>query len=444
MRLPWWARPSILAVLAVVPGLLILQVMSADRMATLWKVPKLATGTTLGLSLLALLLLVAGCEAALARTRFPAGTADSPDVPEWQVDLARRAGWVLAALALLGYALWSVIAVSRGATLVAVRTLVSAESTDSAVSLREQLAPVGGATTAVQFAIPAVALLTASAVLAGRRIPAVVWLLWGLAAFRALVNSERLAFVEVLVPTLVVWFALRGHRRWRRPVAWAPVLGPAALLVFFGGFEYFRSWAYYRSIYPGGFADFVFFRVAGYYVTAANNNALFWTQFRGELPAPYFSWPALWEAPGISTFSSYEQWYGVVPFDAWRAQLAVANPEFNNWGSMLVWFAELGVVAGCALWALVGWLTGRLYRAARLGSLPALVTFGCATTWLLELGRTPGFLSGRSVPVLLGLLGFWLVLRLRADQREAARVLRRDRRVSFPRPAGPVGPSSAS
>src|SRR5207248_4753847 len=78
----------------------------------------------------------------------------------------------------------------------------------------------------------------------------VVWpmaIVFALGAARALVFSERLALIELVVPAFVVAVRMTVLGRplsgfVRSSLQLAPLLGVAVLLLFFGSFEYFRSW----------------------------------------------------------------------------------------------------------------------------------------------------------------------------------------------------------
>src|SRR5262249_52399018 len=144
------------------------------------------------------------------------------------------------------------------------------------------LPTVGGVTTLTQFG-------TAAAVLGAvigwnigwKRVRGMLLLIAALSVLRALLNSERFAMFELVVPfviaTVACWY-LTGtpkHRLIRGALNLAPILGTLLLLVLFTGFEYFRSWSNYYAGRDLSLWEFGAMRLLGYYVTSFNNGAYF-------------------------------------------------------------------------------------------------------------------------------------------------------------------------
>ena len=119
---------------------------------------------------------------------------------------------------------------------------------------------VKGLTTCTQFGVAAVP-LGLWLYFRGRR--KLVWplaFLVMMAAGRRMVLSERLALIELVVPATVV--VLRACVLGRQMPPWLrgglqmePVVGVVGLVLFFGSFEYFRSWRHYQN-YFDSYAEF--------------------------------------------------------------------------------------------------------------------------------------------------------------------------------------------
>src|SRR5205085_8950975 len=100
----------------------------------------------------------------------------------------------------------------------------------------------------------------------------------------------------------------------RRALAIAPFAGVLALLLFFGTFEYFRSWRYYKGDFDS-YAAFTLWRVTGYYTTAHNNSAMA-LETQPRYPLPYATLRQLWTIPGLAnTPLGYRKLTGVDPIE---------------------------------------------------------------------------------------------------------------------------------
>ena len=125
-----------------------------------------------------------------------------------------------------------------------------------------------------------------------------------LAVFRAVLNSERLAVLELLVPAFVVLLQTLPDRvltqARMRMVALAPMWAPCLLLGGFTASEFLRSWSNFYADRQPSLVSFAAGRLTGYYVTAANNSAIFIERLEEPLGCPSsqriffidFRWPA--------------------------------------------------------------------------------------------------------------------------------------------------------
>jgi hypothetical protein len=157
---------------------------------------------------------------------------------------------------------------------------------------------------------------------------------------RVVLNSERLALLELSVPALlIVVRTLVMERSWspraRRLIQLAPAWGLLSMLLTFGATEYFRSWRHYRYEFDS-VAEFTLWRVSGYYTTALNNGAMAY-ETRGAWPLPYASLHAWWAFPLVEHSSfSFEALSGVDPETTHTTTLQrFGNPELNNDSGLL-------------------------------------------------------------------------------------------------------------
>ena len=126
--------------------------------------------------------------------------------------------------------------------------------------MRDTVGTIPGLTTMTQFGVAAA--IVSAVVLAHEfsrtelcKLVAIV----GFALPRALIFSERLAILELVLPVTVIFAGrLSAHGGLQRRMAnLLPVAGMIAVPAMFGFFEYFRSWAYYKNHTTSSFPEFI-------------------------------------------------------------------------------------------------------------------------------------------------------------------------------------------
>ncbi len=308
-------------------------------------------------------------------------------------------------LSLLGYMVWAAAAISRGASLELALGVLHGDKGASALMKEVYLGTISGVTTLTQLAI--VTLLLAVLIGVAQGWSRVAWkcgILLILTVIRALLNSERLAVMELLIPAAVLVIRLgvldsaRLTGRLWSVLRAAPLLGYAGLVVVFGAAEYFRSWANY---YAGGsmsFWTFVSTRLLGYYVTALNNGALL-TQRIDPTGAPYFTLHLLWRFPVLSGIadSLYPNLaLATAATDPYMRYLRVeANPEFNNGGGFLQPVMDFGFSGALLYWLLAGLVCGILYRLFQQKRISGLLLYPLVFVGAIELTRIIYWAEGR-------------------------------------------------
>jgi len=405
-ELAWWLHP--IPIFVLLNGLtgIAAYLASSETYLRLWKTPKYFTDDIMAITFGMIIAFSAGVWLALANQSGHASRS------EWQGSVSYSQAQLLFKvsfwLCIMAYCVWTSIAVSRGLGLSVFKSIFSGGV--SIYSFRDFFETMPGITTGTQFGIATVVLGSLIGVAAGwksvRRKMLIVFLL---AFVRALIYSERLAFLELAVPFLVLWLAQpalwTSRRALRTLIRVVPVLGIAIIYIVFTVFEYFRSWTIYYSARQSSLLSFGLWRLLGYYVTSANNSAFFIASLRQPLDAPYFSFYFLWHFPLLSDL--VHDVFGWVHFDydVFMGMLtAGANPEFNNPGGLLSPVIDFGVVPGLLYWAIMGLITGYLYSLyARRHPLGMCIYPICFLT-LTELPRYIYWGGGRAFPALAFLL----------------------------------------
>lgn len=298
---------------------------------------------------------------------------------------------------LLGYAIWTFLAISRGLTVPAVLSGITGQG-DGIKGVKVFLTTVSGVTTLTQFSSTAAALSGIMRKIGNKSykyyflavlIPGVV---------RALFNAERLALLEPLVAFLIVQLFLGAKLSFRAKIF--------TLVVFpsiFAAYEFTRSWvAYYGSRFDGSFWDFILGRLLAYYATALNNGFIL-IDTLGQGPRfPFHTFNFLFSIPPFDKSLDYRQLLGYNPFDGLRSFLKVyGNPEFNNPNGLLVLVLDWGWILASAMLFSLGYMLGKTYKSAMMSSLPAIVAYSCLFLGILELPRYFYFTLGRAFPIFI-------------------------------------------
>lgn len=219
-----------------------------------------------------------------------------------------------------------------------------------------------------------------------------------LACIRAALFSERLAILEIVVPSFIAYLALRNYRTLYKII---PIIAVILLFMIFGIFEYSRSWkSFYIDVYQGSYVNFIIDRVLGYYAIAANTECSY-LHFNGPdyFPSQLLQW--LWKFPILnkvpSLFISTLNDRNII-----KLLEAFGNPEFNNPGGMLTAVHDFGI-AGIFLSFFFGRIVGCLYNAFRRGYLEGIVLYPICILCLIELPRYFYFGCPRACFVLIGM-----------------------------------------
>lgn len=392
----WWLDPANVFLCLVLPTALA-AVITSPRAYDLYETTKHIGWNHFALICLGTLAFVVSC--GVGRATSASGTAISPDIDT----RLHRAVLLAGFLTVFGYVVWILVAMKRGFSLGAMTTIFNLNE-DEAFRLKEEVfTTIPGVTTCMQFGQATVIL----AMLPGMwRRPWVKPLLAALlvfSLFRALVASERLALIELAVPVLLLGLRVtllgKPVRPWvQRGLQLLPIVGVAGLIVFFGTFEYFRSWRYHKDKFDS-IVDFTLWRLGGYYVTPWNNSAMFVDQVR-QWPLPYHTVESLWMFPLVK--GSYQTLTQIDPREVMtRLLYRHAQPELNNEGGLLAALLDFGLIGYALYWSAIGFISGRVYDGFRRGTLAGFLLFPIFYISALEVPRLIYLSSTRTFPSLV-------------------------------------------
>ena len=225
-------------------------------------------------------------------------------------------------------------------------------------------------------------------------------ILFVLSLIRSVLFSERLAFLEIFVPLIVVFIAMKDYKIYYK---YLPILGVIGLFFMFAIFEYVRSWSsYYVNYYDGTFFQFVLDRIVGYYAVAFNTECL----YIEHSDTPYFPFRLLewcWKIPfmeDIPTFWGIQNDFG-------RILEVYANPEYNNPGGLLIAVSDFGLI-GLLFSFFLGRFFGSMYMSFRNGQLLGFILYPACFLCMLELPRYFYFSGKRAIYVIIGMLVIYI------------------------------------
>lgn len=237
-----------------------------------------------------------------------------------------------------------------------------------------------------------------------------------LSFFRASINSERIALLEVVFPTIVILSKLRYMKRSiickNRGVYLIFLLFPVLTIVgapfIFGLFEYNRSWLIEYQYKYDNIIQFSFERLVLYYTTSLNNICGFMTS------VGWPSWDGGWTLEWLYRFpiigsilhpkgDNLATRFGLFLING-------ANPEFNNTNGIVVVFQDWGLAGGLISLGIYGLIVGISFRQFRLSRGVLQFAYPIMFFSLYELLRIGYIYDGRCVAALIGLflaLALW-------------------------------------
>lgn len=382
LRRLWWLDPA--WPFAAIVGITIVAAYCQSEAAyALYRTPKYVQAWHVALAAAAIAAFVLGCRLAAATGRIPEPATDSHDVT------IRRWFYVTVVLTLFGYAAWLAVGLKNGFTVGMLLQLMTPGSVN-ADWIRTNLFPtIPGITTCTQFGVPAVVLGLWLYFRGAKNVIAPLALLVVVATARAIVFNERTALIEMFVPGALVVLRMRFLDRplpawFRKTLLAAPVIAPLLLLIFFGSFEYVRSWRFYHTKFDS-FAEFTVWRLSGYYTTAHNNGAMAMETGQPR-PLPYYTLRPLWLFPGVR--DSPLGYQHLTDLDVEENHTLMlerfGNVELNNEGGFFQPALDYGVAGSLLFWAAYGFVAGRFYRGFQAGTIAGVSIYPLIYLSILE------------------------------------------------------------
>ena len=399
----WWLHPA--WCLGLVCGLTLLLAYLQDPVAyELYGTLKYVESWHVGVGVLAIFVFVTGCVFGNAVQR------ESEIRKGVDLDVVRRWFHLCVGLTIFGYLVWLAVGLKNGATPVLFLDILRSDDAKVIESIRDEYFPtIPGVTTCTQFGLPALILGLYLYFVGDKKTVRWMAIIVVLALIRAILNSERLALIELVLPAVVLTIRLfvlpmTKHLWTRRAGLVAPVVAPLALVVVFGSFEYFRSWHYYVDDFDS-YPQFVTWRLSGYYTTAHNNGAMA-LETNQSLPLPYHTLQPFWKFPGVaSTPFGYEKLTGIDVEVAHMEMLEnYGNPELNNGGGLFLPILDWGFPGALIFWLGYGFLAGALYRSFLRGNLSGLLFYPIVFQSLLDVPRILVICGTRLTPALVVLV----------------------------------------
>ncbi len=254
----------------------------------------------------------------------------------------------------------------------------------------------------------------------GFRFHIYIAILLALAMVRTFIWAERLALLEIVIPVLLLsiptWRS--RSRSLRGGLIAAPLFGIAALIVFFGVMEYFRSWLDFYAESEESFPNFILQRISNYYVTAVNN-AVGYLVENGDWPRwdGRYVLSGIYAIPGISEALVTE--FALRP-DTFSAFLSnYLDDEFNNFSGLYFPIVDFGLIVGPLVLAAYALLTGYCWRLFALQSIGGLLFYPLVYVGLIDLLRVMYLGNSRSViPVALLTIIYFVGFRRRVSKQQ--------------------------
>jgi oligosaccharide repeat unit polymerase len=382
----WWLRPAPLVLCVIVPLYLSFLSFDYENVVPRRYVP--SENYWWGLLLLGALAL--GAALAGGRNRIPPGTLLPAPAP------MRIPGVLTASLLVFtvtAYLVWF-------GPLTTQPQLIGEIFNGDRDNLRGELQTLPGVTTLTQCGIAFVVLVTIKryqgTALAWER--AGVWLVIALAVGRALLWSERLAVLEVVVPcavTAAAFYRFRTRQGARLALV-LPLIGPVLLFFAFAGTEYFRSWRFYQDYYDSIW-QFSYERLMTYYAVATNSGVGLleemrnWPQYTGRF---VFEWA--WSMPKLGPILT--DTFGDVRLDFGDFLLDYGDREFNNPSGLFPIVYDIGYFGSAIYFFLVGLVIGLLRRSYAQKQPFGLLFYPFCVLFILELLRFNYLASSRFIP----------------------------------------------
>jgi len=383
----FWLNPLFIAAGFILPLITVCFLLPANTYSDIWETPKYFLAKEYLLCVITIASLIMG--AALSAVLPCKGITNVVYLIK-QGEYAKtllRCYIVATGLCLTAYAIWIVMMLASGIHVADFADMLNGKEGGMS-EVREHSNYIAGVTTPMQLGV-CVLMLYAMLLnrVRGWLFHGSAWLVVFLTLFRGFFRTERLALMEIAVPSLLV--LLRLH--WREiPRIWLYIFPAGAVLVPYALFlmtERFRWWANVASVQSMNYFQFCFYHLLGYYATALNNGSAMWQMhFTVGAPTTVLEW--FYFMPGIKPYIS-NNYPGINLSDDDYSHFlkGFLNERFTNPSGIFPVYLDLGLLGGLIFWFFTGFIAMSLYRRFASGELIGLFIFPLFMLGLAELPR---------------------------------------------------------
>lgn len=395
----WWAQPLKLVAYFILPIFCLLHIVavSVDLSSVVEKQVYLGADSFF----IGILMLVAIIFGALTKTYLCAentginGETSESKTPS-QKTLTSLSIFTLL-ITIGAYAIWFGEAVLNPDLLINVLMM----SAGAMYDVREEYSTIGGITTLTQIGILYVSLYVYQRLM-GYPLKSFfkygVYLVVFLALFRTVFWSERLAIIEITIPLIVYKFIrFRAGKFKKSIVVMLPYFGIIFLFMFFGVFEYFRSWVNHYNQYYNSYVQFIIDRVSAYYLLALNSGYGLVAESKHNMFDVFYLNEWFYRLPVLKNLLITRE--NVTGTYLTR----FADEEFNNMSGLYTIYYDLGPFS-ILLMFIFGYISQSLYIGYRKYSFYSVLLFPVFFLSVLELLRINYWFDVRVIPIYLFVL----------------------------------------
>lgn len=231
-----------------------------------------------------------------------------------------------------------------------------------------------------------------------------------LGIIRTIAWSERLATIEVVLPMALIYFYnYHGKNRIKRFInLTGPYLGIFFILIFFGIFEFIRSWGK-QQVNADSLISFMIDRFGYYYYSSMNNGAGLLTEF------PWPNFDGQFTMKWIYTFPILSDYLPSYTDHGRKFLTYFADVEFTTYSGFFPVFYDIGIVGGLIYASIYGFIIGFCYRKFKEGIGFGLLMYPILFTSLAELLRILYMSYSRIIPIIIFMIIGYKLIKQQGD-----------------------------
>ena len=395
----FWLNPLFIAGGFILPLITVCFLLPATTYSDIWETPKyfLTKEYLLCIATVACLIMGAALSAVLP-CKGLSNTVRQIKHGDYTAALY-RCYVVVTAVCLAAYSIWIVLMLASGIHVADFADMLKGKEGGMG-EVREHSNYVAGVTSPIQMGVCVVMLyVVLFNRVRGKLFHFSAWLVIFLTLFRSFFRTERLALMEIAVPSLLV--LLRLH--WRQiPRIWLYIFPAIAMFVPYALFlmtERFRWWANVASVQSMNYFQFCFYHLLGYYATALNNGSAMWQMnLTAGAPTTVLDW--FYNMPGIKPYI-LDHYPGITLSDDDYSLFLkhYLNERFTNPSGIFPVYLDIGLLGGLIFWFFIGFIAMSLYRRFAAGEVIGFFIFPLFMLGLAELPRITYWPSTRAFSI---------------------------------------------